>query len=135
MKRFYLAASYKTQIEAGELADAIEAATAREWTCSSRWIREDYSEVPFRICAEHDLADIRSSQAFIMNLGPSFSRGKYTEFGYALAGTPYILPILLIGTEYDKKKNSVFFHLDSNVTWAPLYAGAYYAASWLCSLT
>ena len=128
VSRFYLAASYSTRADAYQLLTQIEKEADGLWECSSRWAKEDFTGAHPAKCARIDLADIRSSQAFIMNLAPRVSPGKYTELGYALAQK---LPILLIGTENRSVANSVFFSLTQWVKWAPSKADAPYIASWL----
>ena len=126
MTTFYLAASYPTREEMLDLALGIAADSSHR--CIARWLTGAYEDGPLSRAAHDDMEDIYNAQAFVMNLAPSVSRGKYTELGYALA---LLKPILLFGTQGKKMEDSVFFNVHELVTWAPAHAGSEEIIEWL----
>ena len=126
-KLFYLAASWEDRLDMRMLAEEVQELTGGRWLTSSRWLYGD-PQTDYKLAANMDLIDITSANAFVMNLAPSVSRGKYTELGYAIA---HDKPIFLFGTGKESMEDSVFFHLRELVTWAPPRAGAREIAHYL----
>ena len=132
ISQFYMAASWITREETRNLAYMVEAQCGGDWECNSSWLyipdQPTYSEQDLAKAAAEDLKDIERAEAFIMNLAPYVSMGKYTELGYAIAQGK---PIFLYGTELQDRDSSPFFHIPQLITWAPPNAGAVEIANFL----
>ena len=130
--QFYMAASWSTKDETRSLAYKVEKICGGDWECNSSWLyapdQPTYSEQDLLEIAAEDLNDLERAEAFVMNLAPYMSVGKYTELGYAIALKK---PIFLYGTELQSRDSCPFFHIYDLITWAPPNAGSVHIANFL----
>ena len=132
INQFYMAATWSTRKETRNLAYKVETICGGDWECNSSWLynpdQPTYSDQDLANAAAEDFKDIERAEAFVMNLAPYVSTGKYAELGYAIALRK---PIFLYGTELQARDSCPFFHIYDLITWAPPNAGAVEIAHYL----
>ena len=87
MFKFYLADAYSKGEERFKDMQYIEQASG--WHCTSRWLKGDltvdYEKASWKLCAEHDVADVMEADALVICSGASTHGGKWVELGLAIA--------------------------------------------------